>query len=300
MRKILLISLLLFSSTAFAQTWGTYGTTWSTGILESFFSANQGYIQTIIIGDTTLLTQQCKILQSNHYNSSGQLVLVDTAFLYKSNNKIFCYLTNTFYTLYDFNASVGDTWQTIAPYPSPFSSSGNPPDSMVTIVVDSTSNTSINGQIKKVLYVHSAYNDWFFLNPIIEDIGSAGGLYPYIYGWMDNDIPYLRCYTDSSIFYQRNINFPCDTLINDIPENEIIGMIVYPNPAHDQLKISFLNKHFQFQITILDSQGRECLRRKVQSGKQDIELDVQSLAAGFYSCILFNEHFKRIVKIIKF
>ena len=55
MRKILLISLLLFSSTAFAQTWGTHGTTWYTGILESFFSANQGYIQTIIIGDTTLL-----------------------------------------------------------------------------------------------------------------------------------------------------------------------------------------------------------------------------------------------------
>ena len=117
-------------------------------------------------------------------------------------------------------------------------------------------------------------NDKCFTSP-----SQLGGLYPYIYGWMDNDIPYLRCYTDSSIFYQRNINFPCDTLINDIPENEIIGMIVYPNPVHDLLKISFLNKHFQFQITILDSQGKECLQRKIN---YDSDIDLSSFSRGIY------------------
>ena len=280
MRKILLISLLFFSNEAFAQSWGTHGTTWYTGILESFFSANQGYIISTIIGDSTIITKPSKLIQSYHYNSNNNLSNIDTMWMYEDSGKVYHFATGQFYKLFDLNLMPGDTWQISVPHPSPFIViTMTSPDTVVTIMVDSVSSTIIDGQMRKLQYVHSINNDWYFLNPIIEGIGSSGGFFPYIYDWQDNDIPFLRCYTDSSIFYQRNINFPCDTLINDIPENEIIGMIVYPNPVHDLLKISFLNKHFQFQITILDSQGKECLQRKIN---YDSDIDLSSFSRGIY------------------
>lgn len=277
------------------------GATWHTGIIESFFSFNQGFIISTVFGDSTIQTKPSRLIQSYHYSSNNNLSIVDTMWMYEDSGKVYHFATGQFYKLFDFNLMPGDTWQISVPYPSPYIViTMTSPDTVVIIMVDSVSSTIIDGQTRKLQYVHSINNDWYFLNPIIEGIGSSGGFFPYIYDWQDYDIPFLRCYTDSSIFYQRNIDLPCDTFINDIPENEIIGMIVYPNPVYDRLKISLLTNHSQFQIIILDSQGRECLRRKVQFGEKNIELDVQSLVAGFYSCIFLNEHFKRIVKIIKF
>jgi hypothetical protein len=149
-------------------------------------------------------------------------------------------------------------------------------------------------------YVHSNNNDWYFLNPIIEGIGSAGGFFPYIYDWQDYDIPFLRCYTDSSLFYQRNSNLPCDTFINRISENEIMGMVAFPNPTDNFLKITLSPIHSQFQIILFDSQGRECIRKEIKYGEQNIVFDVHKLVSGLYFCMLFNDQYKRIVKIIKY
>lgn len=125
-------------------------------------------------------------------------------------------------------------------------------------------------------------------------------MHSYIYGWQDYNLPFLRCYTDSLLFYQSNNNIPCDTFINSIFENEIKGMVAFPNPTYDLLKITHLPNHSQFQITILDSQGRECILRETKYGEQNIVLDVHQLVPGLYFCLILNEHYKRIVKIIKY
>jgi len=85
----------------------------------------------------------------------------------------------------------GDTWQISVPYPSPYILvSLTSPDTIVTIIVDSVSSKIINGSSRKLQYVHSKNNDWYYFNPIIEGIGSTGGLFPYLYDWQDYDLPF--------------------------------------------------------------------------------------------------------------
>lgn len=290
-----------FISRALSQNWLPNGALWHTGIVESFFSHNQGYIVSNIIGDSTILNKSSRVIQSQHYNSNNNLFLIDTMLMYEDSSKIYHFTNGQFYKLYDYNLLPGDTWKISVPYSSPYiGMSLTSPDTIVTIEVDSVSSTLIDGKLRKLQYVHSINNDWYFLNPIIEGIGSSGGLFPYIYDWQDFDIPLLRCYTDSSLIYQRSFNFPCDTFINDINENGIMGMTVYPNPTNDLIRISLLPNHSQFQIIVIDTQGRECLHRKIQYGEQSVVLDVHNLTGGIYSCIVLNDHFKRTVKIIKY
>lgn len=304
MRKILLISLFcFFLYNSLAQSWGTIGTTWHTGIVESFFSTNQGYILSTIVADTIILTQPCKIVKSEKYYSTGQLAAIDTAFLYEENNIIHHYRSGQFYTLYDFNALPGDTWQISVPYPSPFTGvSGNSPDTIVTIVVDSVLTTLISGQIKKIFYVHSVNNDWFFANPIIEDIGSSGGLYPFIYLWMDIDIPYLRCYSDSLISYNVSPSYVCDTLINSINDDAFKRnyFSVYPNPVSDNIYIlTYPNELKFYEVTVVDLYGQKWELQIFTDDNGLYQFDLSFLKRGFYLLILRSFKVHTSIKFIK-
>ena len=284
-----------------SQSWLPLGATWYTGIVESFFSINQGYIVSSVLGDSIILTKNARVIKSVRHRSYNPIAIIDTMYIYDDGGKIYHFTNGQFYKLYDYNLMPGDTWQVSVAFPSPFAS---PPtttaDTIVTIIVDSVGTLNINGQIRKTQYVRSKNNDWYFLNPIIEGIGSSGGFFPFLYDWQDSDIPFLRCYTDSLFFYQANINFPCDTFINGISVNEFSELEVFPNPATDLLKITFLNYQPQSLIIILDSHGRECLRRKTYSGESVISLDVHQLVPGFYYCLIINKSFNRTIKIIKF
>ena len=242
-----LLVFILISITSSAQ-WAPIGSSWHTGIIESFSSSNQGYIATNSIGDSVINFKNCKLMQSTHVNSSGQVTIVDTAFMYTDSGRVYDYKYGSFYLLYDFSLNQGGVWQTIAPYPSPFTLSGNPPDTIVNILVDSVSYRTISGISKKIMYVHSISNDWYFLNPIIEDIGSSGGLYPFIYDWSDFEIPLLRCYNDSNIQYQVDPNFSCDSILNEVNDSktEVLNEIrVFPNPASDFI---FFNLHRKDEV----------------------------------------------------
>lgn len=285
----------------FSQTWLPQGATWHTGVIESFSSPNQGYIASSVVGDSTILSIQTRLIQSNQFSSHNQLIQTDTMYMYENGGRIFHFTTGQFYKLYDFNLMPGDTWQVSVPFPSPYTAiSMTSPDTLVTIIVDSVSTTMINGHQRKLQYVHSKNNDWYFFNPIIEGIGSAGGFFPFTYDWQDNDIPFLRCYNDSLIFYQANSNFPCDTLIDDVSEPDISQVVLFPNPAHDQLIVSYESTQPLIQISIFDCQGREWIRQT----NSDIEgkeiVNISQLSPGYYFCEISNKYFKRIIKIIKY
>ena len=188
--SLALILVFAITSTCTAQSWLSRGAKWHTGIIESFFSINQGYIRSTVIGDSIIMGQNTRIIISERFSSQNQLSGTDTSFFYDTNGKIYHYRSGQFYKLYDYNLMPGDTWQISVAYPSPFATiSITSPDTIVDIVVDSTGYQMIDGQSRKLQYVHSVNNNWYFLNPIIEGIGSSGGFFPFIYDWLDNDIP---------------------------------------------------------------------------------------------------------------
>lgn len=289
MKKILISILIIFffnTDISFSQ-WAPHGATWHTGIIESISSVNQGYVKTISIGDSLIGAQNCQMLESTHVNHLGQITDVDTAYMYSDSGKVYNYHYGSFYILFDFSLSPGQSWQTIAPYPSPFTMSGNPPDTMVQIIVDSVSSEIISGITKKLLYVHSVANDWYFLNPIIEDIGSMGGLYPFIYDWMDVEIPLFRCYNDSTIQYQVDAGIPCEMLLNNVLENENVWNIrIFPNPSDNYLNIDFIKKEKNSFFVIINELGLTVYRGSSTETSQ--VLNTESFPSGIYSIVIFS------------
>ncbi len=279
-----------------AQIWAPTGSVWHYGILESFFSQNQGYLKVESIGDTSIQGQQCKILHKTRYNASTHMLTDEgNDYMYSLNDKVFHFMNDTFYTLYNFNAMPGDTWTVAVPFPSPFASL-NPPDTLVKIVVDSVSTITIQSQILRTLYVHSDSNDWYFLNPIIEGIGSMGGMFPFIYDWMDDNIPFFRCYVDTSFFYQRNLAYPCDTVIDKLDESSFYETFdVFPNPATNYFMIKMGIPKLNYStasLRIFDEFGREVIFKKItiEEIMYGIKINSETFGDGIYQVLLFLEN----------
>lgn len=271
------------------------------GMIESFFYQNQGYLFFESVGDTLIQGQNCKKLKKRRYWSSGSITDEGFEYFYSDSGKVYHYMSSTFYTLYDFTALPKDTWQISVPYPSPFAS-GNPPDTIVSIVVDSISSITIYSKNLKTLYVHSANNDWYFRNPIIENIGSAGGLFPYIFDWMDIDIPYLRCYSDTSIFYQIYNNISCDSIITGVFEkNNENGVSVIPNPADNYIIVwvgpSIKISEQKTDFTIIDITGNIKYHSSASLIENKLIINVQFLPCGLYF-IKININNELIIKKI--
>lgn len=283
---IKLLLCFLFPCISFSQGWAPLGATWHIGVIESYCCPNKGYRKITSISDSIILSNSCKVLKVEYFNSNSILFKVDTLYQYENNGIIYEYVNNQFYTLFDFNLVAGDTWSTSVPFPSPFAfATGNPPDTIVNIIVDSVSSLIINGQNRKLLYVHSQNNDWEFLNPIIEGIGSAGGFHPYIYGWLDFDLPFFRCYEDSVINY--SVYTPCDNIINDVNEYyHTISDLVYPNPFSDRLIIKYTGT--MSWIKLFDIYGKELIVDIISNVNNTVDIDTSKLAAGAYFVIINN------------
>lgn len=79
---------------------------------------------------------------------------------------------------------------------------------------------------------------------------------------------------------------------NDITEqSSSLKISIYPNPAHDQIKIcskEFLAKDGILEITNMN--GKKFLEKQFSVQTDDIELDVSSLQNGLYFCRLIFEN----------
>jgi hypothetical protein len=282
----------VFQLSVYSQQWAPTGCVWHYGMIESYFAGDQGYLRVESIGDTVIHGQQCKILHKTRYDAYWH-TLTDEGndYMYSSNDVVYHFMNDTFYTVYDFNAMPGDTWTVAVPSPSPWFST----DTLVKIIVDSVSTITIQNQILKSLYVHSDSNEWRFLNPIIERIGSMGGMFPFIYGFMDMDIPFFRCYADTSIFYNRNPSQPCDTVIDDLPEfPEASDFSIYPNPSsgnwHIKVPVSSMYLHRTF-IRVYNAYGQLILSREIKfENNNGVPIDAHDFKPGIYEVQLATEN----------
>ncbi len=283
---LFILALVTYCQCSLAQ-WAPLGAMWFTGIRESISSPAQGYLITTSNSDTVIMGESCKVLINEMHHSFSPAFIVDTFYMFEDSGIVYEFVNGQFSTLYNFNAVQGDTWNISVPYPSPFAS-GNPPDTIVTIYVDSTSSTIISGQSKKILYVHSLNNDWLFRNPIIESIGGSGGVHPFIYGWMDIDIPYLRCYSDSLISYQNPQAFPCDSLVSSVSDdfNGANNFLIYPNPALSFLEIIKVKPISDMKICMNNILGQSQRINIISENEYSLRLDVCELSSGVYYIIL--------------
>jgi len=98
----------------------------------------------------------------------------------------------------------------------------------------------------------------------------------------------------SSVFVNINEN----QIVNGISDFNLLNISVYPNPANNVVNVSFSNlPETGTEITIMDINGREIIRRTVENMNET--MNIQQLSDGMYLVkIQLNNNFK-IQKLIK-
>ena len=85
-----------------------------------------------------------------------------------------------------------------------------------------------------------------------------------------------------------------------VPEEELGGIIVFPNPVEDQLNI-FTNNLSVYGITLFSVEGRLVFNKKVNESQTQHILDASILAKGVYVLQVFVEgdSKEKLFKVIK-
>ncbi len=238
-------------------------------------------------GETTINEKQCKILSEKFYDTNNEEQSLGSYFLYADQSKVYLYQDNEFRLLYDFGANKGDTIY-ITAY-SEFCQC----DSTL-LVIDSISETVIDGNSYKTLYHHSLSN-CSLGNKSIEFIGGLDYFFPF--NQAADPVPGdLRCYYDDMFSFNNNWAFSCDTLftnINITPNNKI-DFKYYPNLIRDKLNISFSgNCEHTIEIRTIDA----VLKYKSIFVGNKLSVNALEWQQGIYILIIDNKYSAKIIKI---
>ncbi len=110
----------------------------------------------------------------------------------------------------------------------------------------------------------------------------------------------VRAYarTASDTYYGQEQNFQTLTLTSI--DQQIVTVVMYPNPASQETKLVVTGLQGEVKITISDVQGRiiNTINTKANNNKVEETLDVSSLAKGVYYVRLQNESINRTQKLI--
>lgn len=91
-------------------------------------------------------------------------------------------------------------------------------------------------------------------------------------------------------FYLDDINLysgaPSNTLVLGLEEQTIEGMVVYPNPAQDEISVKYNTLTAgTYQVSIVDMAGKTVQNHTIQSasGENVVLMDIYSLSSGKYN-----------------
>ncbi len=140
--------------------------------------------------------------------------------------------------------------------------------------------------------------------PVQERISSAGGNYVgrgVALNWSlgATVVPTLRAGEGKLVLthgFQEKIT------VTPIDENIVIksGIVVYPNPASETLKIRFSEPpEGRIGIVITDNEGRVVKTDQSEGFEDIIEVDLQSLSPGLYFLRLNKGNGTNVYKVIK-
>jgi hypothetical protein len=287
-----------------AQTWCPAGATW---YYSDVWPGVNGYSKYNYTTDTLINSVNCKKIA--HYRegfswSGGYYSNFVTPFYtYEQNGVAYLYNNlygnNTFDTLFDMNAQIGDKWR----FPLIDTTCA---DSLYFIQVLNTGTKVINGFNLKWLYVkrgpfdpnydpNGPYLNYDF-DTITERIGGCRYydiFYSFCYGGTENDpqpCDKIRCYYDSTFgLYSTGISTSCDYYTTSVEEYELsnLNFSIYPNPATEQLNIVFsASTETVATLQIHDIVGRLIELVTIKAG-ESYNYNTSSLPRSVYSVSLY-------------
>jgi len=186
------------------------GAEWYYGIYYAV-GGGTGYEQFTVEKDTLFKEIQCKKINNTQFTPYGGLNNKFSFFTYYDTGKVYYSYRDSFYLLYDFNLSVGDTFI----YPVPYDYIGGSTeyfDSLCIQIIDSIQELDIDGTILKRFWLSLPINNNYlhYFDCYTEKIGGCDYFFPY---FLDAAFPRdFRCYSDNEIQIKKIDNIQCDIL----------------------------------------------------------------------------------------
>lgn len=188
---------------------------------------------------------------------------------------------------------VGGAFQTTAGTYIDNLSSTNGCDSTITteLAVSNINRAVTNNGGTLIANQNGASYQWIDCGAEIPIAGETGQTYtPTVSGNYAVELTFNGCTTQSD----------CENVLLEAVSENSLGISVYgfPNPASDQFHMEFGQIVPEFELTLLDIQGR-ILRAYQLRGLRRTSLDLTDLAPGFYTLRIQTAKGRAIMKLIK-
>lgn len=314
MRKIIFVlSFVFITFYSNAQVWIDSGAVWHYDYSDIGYG---GFVKYTYEKDTLIMDHLCqKITHSTftfYFDIQGILhymgeTIWATNYTYVSGDTVFYYQNDHFFVLYNFGASVGDTWVV-----STTNELGFCNDTSIVEVIE-IGNMMINGTSYRYITLQPTPNSSVGLDGkyverfgcLIANNGGVHTLFPSIY--QCDSMPFIvdspwsdfKCFEDQSFPLYIAVGEDCEELFEHvgIPEQANNGVTCFPNPTEGI--INFQDTiHENYDLDLYTIQGSLIQRFKITSNNSSI--DISHLPNGVYLLIAKpNQKTSFVQKIVK-
>ena len=300
MKKILFVLFLSISTIANSQVWISKDAVWH---YDWSAIGSGGFIKIEYEKDTLINNKMCNklvpityVFGSNQYYQT-YLVSKDTLqsqFTYANGDTVFYFVNGKFFTLYNFGAKPGDSWNIGIDSMFDCSKSFVKVDSIGTIVINaatyrwislSTNPNSSVGLNGKIVERFGAIDDYLFPTYRSCMIGTVV------------DFPFYSfdCFQDDNFSLYNVINMDCEYLLSVANSKSKEDIEIYPTPTSGKVYISN-NTNNELFIRINTITGIEVYSQKTMANN----VDLSDLNEGIYF-LQIEDKFKNVTlkKIVK-
>ncbi len=265
----------------YGQNWVKNDAVWH----YDYYVTGSGFYKIEIGTDTIIQNKNCQKYLTKKYvfylQPAGMYLLsaiddISVDYTYTSGDTVFYYANNKFYTLYNFNANIGDEW-VVNDEPNPLTSC----DTLSKVKVIDTASFNINGINRRAILLETVVGSPMGIDGwIVENVGSIGAhlLFPSARVCNDTIVAceeqlVFKCFQDSLIGLYNPSGIECEYLLIHEGIAELKNQLfdVYPNPTSDFINIE-LRETGEYQLTLFDQSGRVIKSEKLTTKKEKINL----------------------------
>lgn len=250
----------------------------------TYYMWGTSYSEPVMYPDTVIANKPCS------YTGSGCLFV--------NNDTVYRILADeSIHFLYDYSAHKGDVWDVYLRPDERLLVAFK--DSIVKVHIDSAYTSVIHGQVLRLFNTNIVdtpfSNTLYSMGTVIENVGGSSSFVPGPWGFWDNGVPDVMCYSDSingafSVNYDGALepldSCACHVWMGESKLSESTQFSVSPNPSANTIIVIVEGSKTGGDVAILDLTGRQLMQSPISNGTT--QFFVGTLPDGLYFVTLYN------------